>query len=59
MNQHISVTQIAQKTEKPLCTTEYHLKRLKDKGIIERFGSDKTDGYRIIQQQNNNSNSAS
>ena len=47
-NQHISVKEIAQKVEKPPRTAEYHLKRLKDKGIIERFGSDKTGGYRII-----------
>ena len=48
-NQHISVKEIAQKVEKPPRTAEYHLKRLKDKRIIERFGSDKTGGYRIIQ----------
>jgi len=47
-NQHISVKEIAQKVEKPLRTAEYHLKRLKDKGIIERFGSDKIGGYRIV-----------
>jgi hypothetical protein len=28
---------------------EYNIKVLKSKGIIERFGSDKTGGYRIKQ----------
>jgi len=51
-NYHISLVEIAKKTEKSRRTVAYNLKQMKDKGIIERFGSDKTGGYRIINQKN-------
>jgi predicted HTH transcriptional regulator len=47
IDQYISVTDIAQRIGKPKRTVENNMKQLKDKGIIERFGSDKTGGYRI------------
>jgi len=47
-NQHISVIDIAKKIEKPRRTVENNMKQLKDKGLIERFGSDKTGGYKIV-----------
>ena len=51
-NQYTSVLEISKKIEKSQRTAEYNIKELKDKGIIERFGSDKTGGYRIIQKNN-------
>jgi predicted HTH transcriptional regulator len=49
-NQHISVMEIAEKIDKPRRTIENNMKQLKIKGIIERFGSDKTGGYRLTKK---------
>jgi predicted HTH transcriptional regulator len=46
-NSQITVGEIAYKMKQTKRNVEYNIKALKSKGIIERFGSDKTGGYRI------------
>jgi ATP-dependent DNA helicase RecG len=43
----LTAGEIAYKMKQTKRNVEYNIKALKSKGIIERFGSDKTGGYRI------------
>jgi len=47
-NPLVKTSAIEQFSKKSNATIERYLKILKDKGLIERFGSDKTGGYRIV-----------
>jgi fido (protein-threonine AMPylation protein) len=49
-NPHISVAEIAKQSNKPRRTIENNVKKLKEKGIISRVGSDKT-GIWIIKKK--------
>jgi predicted HTH transcriptional regulator len=48
-NLQITAGEMAYKMKQTKRNVEYNIKSLKAKGIIERFGSDKTGGYRIKQ----------
>jgi ATP-dependent DNA helicase RecG len=48
-NPQITAGEIAYKMKQTKRNIEYNIKALKAKGIIERFGSDKTGGYKIKQ----------
>ena len=47
-NPQISVVEIAKQSNQPRRTIENNVKRLKEKGIISRVGSDKTGSWKII-----------
>jgi len=47
-NPQITAGEIAYKIKQTKRNVEYNIKTLKSKGIIERFGSDKAGGYRVI-----------
>jgi predicted HTH transcriptional regulator len=49
-NSQISVAEIAKQSNKPRRTIENNVKKLKEKGIIVRIGSDKTGSWEIIKQ---------
>jgi predicted HTH transcriptional regulator len=44
---NINYDELAIQTEVSISTVKRHIQQLKSKGIIERFGSKKTGGYRI------------
>ncbi|MDR0748764.1 MAG: winged helix-turn-helix domain-containing protein [Tannerellaceae bacterium] len=48
-NPQITAGEMAYKMKQTKRNVEYNIKALKSKGIIERFGPDKTGGYRIKQ----------
>jgi predicted HTH transcriptional regulator len=48
-NPQITAGEMAYKMKQTKRSVEYNIRVLKAKGVIERFGSDKTGGYRIIQ----------
>jgi fido (protein-threonine AMPylation protein) len=48
-NPQISVVEIAKQSNKPRRTIENNVKKLKEKGIIVRVGSDKTGSWKIIE----------
>jgi predicted HTH transcriptional regulator len=48
-NPQITAGEMAYKMKQTKRNVEYNIKVLKAKGIIKRFGSDKTGGYRIKQ----------
>jgi predicted HTH transcriptional regulator len=47
-NPQITAGEMAYKMKQTKRNVEYNIKTLKSKGIIERFGSDKTGGYKIV-----------
>jgi Fic family protein len=47
-NPQISVAEIAKQSNKPRRTIENNVKKLKEKGIISRVGSDKTGSWKIL-----------
>jgi fido (protein-threonine AMPylation protein) len=49
-NPQISVAEIAKRSNKPRRTIENNVKKLKEKGIISRIGSDKTGSWKIFNQ---------
>ena len=52
-NPQISVVEIAKQSNKPRRTIENNVKKLKEKGIISRVGSDKTGNWEIIKKGGN------
>ena len=50
-NSQITAGEMAYKMKQTKRNVEYNIKVLKSKGIIERFGSDKTGGYRIATKE--------
>jgi fido (protein-threonine AMPylation protein) len=46
-NPHIRISEMAKKLSKPVRTIENNIKKLKEKGIITRVGSDKTGSWQI------------
>jgi ATP-dependent DNA helicase RecG len=51
---NINYNELAVKIGVSTATIKRHIQQLKSKGIIERFGSDKTGEYRIICKTKNN-----
>ena len=52
-NPHITTAEIADQTGTPRRTVENNLKKLKERGIISRVGSDKTGNWVILERSNN------
>jgi fido (protein-threonine AMPylation protein) len=50
-NPQISVAEIAKQSNRPRRTIENNVKKLKEKGIIARVGSDKTGSWRILNNE--------
>jgi ATP-dependent DNA helicase RecG len=46
----ISITEIAQKTERGLTATKERISKLKSKGILERIGSNKGGYWKVIEK---------
>lgn len=49
-NNKITATEISERLNMSLSTAKRKIKELKEKGIIERIGSDKTGYWKIIEQ---------
>ena len=52
-NPHVTAAEIADQTGTPRRTVENNLKKLKERGIISRVGSDKTGNWVILERNNN------